>query len=99
MHSVFCVGVPFLLTPLLYIYCHSMPQDYSCGACQMSKLKCKWPPGSRMAHACSESLEVMQELIKSQENMTHALDHLNSNLEHVQISMDPMDNFSDSEMK
>src|SRR5260370_40876339 len=76
-----------------------MPQGYSCGACQMSKSKCEWPPGSRMAHAHSESLKVMRELIKSQENMTRTLDHLNFNLEHIRISVDPMDNFSDGEMK
>ena len=52
-----------------------------------------------MAHAHSESLEVMQELIKSQENMTCTLDCLNSNLEHVQISVDLVDDFSDGKMK
>src|SRR5260370_36621812 len=90
-------SVPF--DPLLDISCHSMPRGYLCGACQTSKSKCEWLPGSRMAHTHSESLEVMQELIKSQENMTHALDHLNSNLEHVQISVDLVDDFLDSEMK
>src|SRR5260370_216589 len=99
MVSVFCVGVLFLLTPLLDISCHSMPWGYLCGACQMSKLKCKWPPGSRMAHTHSESLEVMWELIKSQENMTRTLDCLNSNLEHVRISVEQADNFSDSKMR
>src|SRR5260370_30192567 len=90
-------AIPF--DPFLDISRHSMPQGYSCGACQTSKLKCKWPPGSRMAHTHSESLKVMWELIKSQENMTCALDHLNFNLEHVRISVDLMDDFSDGEMK
>src|SRR5260370_3663589 len=76
-----------------------MPRGYLCAACQMSKSKCKSPLGSRMAHAHSESLKVMQELIKSQENMTCTLDHLNSNLEHIQISVEQADDFLDSEMK
>ena len=41
----------------------------------------------------------MWELIKSEENMTHTLDHLNSNLEHIQISMDLVDDYSDGKMK
>src|SRR5260370_35509543 len=81
------------------MFCHCMAQGYSCGGCRMSKSKCEWLPGSRMAHAHSESLEVMQELIKSQENMTCALDCLNFNLEHIWISVDPMDDFLDGEMK
>ena len=41
----------------------------------------------------------MWELIKSQENMTRALDHLNSNLEHVWISMEQADDSSDGKME
>src|SRR6266850_1104256 len=65
----------------------------------MSKSKCKWPLGSRMAHACSESLKVMWELIKSQENMTCTLDCLNSNLEHIWISVEQADGFLDRKMR
>ena len=52
-----------------------------------------------MAHARRESLEVMRELIQSQEKMTLALDRLNTNLEQVRITVEPLDEFSDGEMQ
>ena len=41
----------------------------------------------------------MQELIKSQEKMMLALDHLNMNLEQVWITVEHLDKFSDGEMQ
>src|SRR5260370_42228306 len=52
----------------------------SCASCHYSKVKCKWPPESRMAEVCCESLEVMRD-------MTHALDRLMTAMEKSQLNL------------
>src|SRR5260370_38300237 len=38
------------------------PHGYSCASCCTLKVKCEWPPGSKMAKAHHESLKVMQDM-------------------------------------
>ena len=52
----------------------------SCASCCHSKVKCKWPPESRMAKVHCESLEVMRD-------MTHALDRLAMAMEKSQLNL------------
>src|SRR5260370_2694180 len=42
--------------------CCPKPCGYSCASCCTLKVKCEWPPGSKMAKAHCESLEVMQDM-------------------------------------
>src|SRR5260370_39144895 len=59
---------------LVDLTCCLKSHGYLCASCCTLKVKCEWPPGSKMAEAHHESLKVMRD-------MTHAMNHLAAAME------------------